>query len=121
MRRFNLQTESKVDTERLSLTNLVLPQKNRFVFDPSAALQPASVSLHDLFPPGNAPVSVQTNTGASSSAPPLPTPTPPQQAVVGRVIFAIASSVVLVGLLIMCQVSAANGSLLPSLLSAKHK
>lgn len=66
MRRFNLQTESKVDTKKgFSLTNLSC-QKKSFVFDPSAVSLPASVSLRDLFPLGNAPVSLQTNTGASS-------------------------------------------------------
>lgn len=116
-----------------SLTNLPCQKKKSFVFDPSAVSLPASVSLHDLFPLGNAPVSVQTNTGTSSIplvllhlssaiAPALRffSFTPPAGSCL-RCHLCTASFVVLVGLQIMCQVLAVNGSLLPSLLSAKHK
>lgn len=104
------------------------------MFDPSAVLLPASVCLHDLFPLGNAPVFLQTNTDASSV--PLFAPPPnfcncscsafqfffsPPAGSCSRCRLCTASFVVLVGLQIMCQALTVNGSLLLSLLSAKHK
>lgn len=134
MRRFNLQTESKVDTKKGFFFNQpALPKKNPWcLILPPCRCLPAFPSMTYFLWGMHPCLSKQTQ------APPL-FPlcfstsvlqllllsvsflfSPPAGSCLGCHL-CTASFVVSVGLQIMCQVLTVNGSLLPSLLSAKHK
>lgn len=132
MRRFNLQTESKVDTKKgFSLTNLSCQKNPSCLILPPCRCLPAFPSM-TYFLWGMHPCLTK-----QTQAPPLfplcsftsvlqllllsvSFSSPPAGSCL-RCHLCTASFVVLVGLQIMCQVLTVKGSLLPSLLSAKHK